>query len=42
MKHDYSRNIVNSGPQEVLALKRRPRAVKKGTSHRGKDLRTGK
>ena len=42
MKHDYSRNICNSGAQEVFALKRGGRAVKKGTARRGKDLRTGK
>lgn len=42
MKHDYSRNIRNAGAQEVFALKRAGRAVKKGTAHRGKDLRVGK
>jgi len=42
MKHDYSRNITNVGAQEVQALKRGTRAVKRGTAHRGKDLRAGK
>lgn len=42
MKHDYSRNITNAGAQEVQALKRGARAVKRGTAHRGKDLRSGK
>lgn len=42
MKHDYSQNITNLGPQEVMAVKRGAHRAKKGTARRGKDLRAGK
>jgi len=38
---DYAEHMVNTGAQEIPAL-RRTGKVKKGTAIRGKDLRNGK
>ena len=40
-KKTYAEGIRNTGAQEVPALKKNG-AVKKGTAHRGEDLRAGK
>lgn len=40
-KRSYAESIRNTGAQEVPALKKNS-GVKKGTAHRGKDLRVGK
>lgn len=40
-KRSYAENIRNTGAQEVSAMKKTG-TVKKGTAHRGRDLRTGK
>lgn len=36
----YERNIASTGPQEVSALKKSAKTVKKGTAVRGRDLRS--
>ena len=37
----YEANLKNTGAQEVPALRKSDK-VKKGTAHRGRDLRNGK
>lgn len=39
-KDGYERSLTNTGAQEVPALRKAAKTVKKGTAARGKDLRS--